>query len=144
MEELIKKRMEQLDSLIGNTRYAKQKTSLQIELQAFLARLSTPKTLDTALPREIRSFLIFKEYNGKTKVHSQECRFRGSKVKSAECTCPLRCAAKSVDSVIGKLRAIFRDYGRGTDWCEMLGTGNPAAAPLLRKHLASVQLEHEM
>lgn len=52
-------------------------------------------------------------------------------------------AAKSVDSLIGKIRAIFRDEGRAGDWNPMLFTGNPAASPLMKRHLQSVTLEQQ-
>ncbi|KAI8497681.1 Protein dispatched 1 [Branchiostoma belcheri] len=39
-----------------------------------------------------------------------------------------RLAFKTVDSHIGKLRAIFKENGRGGEWDERLGLGNPAAS----------------
>ena len=57
------------------------------------------------------------------------------------CKCPIRTSSGTVDSTIGQLRAIFREAGRGTDWVESIGVGNPAASTQLKKHLKSVQLE---
>lgn len=45
-----------------------------------------------------------------------------------QCRCLLRSSDGSVDSLIGKIRAIFQDLGLGISWNESLGTGNPAAA----------------
>jgi len=50
-------------------------------------------------------------------------------------------AASTVDSTIGRLRAIFRDRGRGREWSEQFGWGNPASAPIIKKHLKCVKLE---
>ncbi|VDI71079.1 Hypothetical predicted protein [Mytilus galloprovincialis] len=50
----------------------------------------------------------------------------------------------SVDSLIGQLRAIFRDHGRGTDWNDMLGLGNPAASSIIKKYLSAIKLEQSM
>lgn len=50
-------------------------------------------------------------------------------------------AAASVDSIIGQVRAIFRDGGRGGQWLESLGIGNPAAAPIIKKHLKATTVE---
>ncbi|KAI8490250.1 hypothetical protein Bbelb_319880 [Branchiostoma belcheri] len=62
---------------------------------------------------------------GKTKVHVEGCnRDEGN------CACPSRLAFKTVDSYVGKLRAIFNDRGRGGEWDERLGIGNPAAEQL--------------
>lgn len=82
---------------------------------------------------------------GRTKVHAPDCPFRGMAVKlvTKGCTCPTSSAAGSVDSMIGQLRAIFRDKGRGTDWIHNIGVGNPAAAPQIKSHLKAVKLEQK-
>ena len=54
---------------------------------------------------------------------------------------PLRLAAGSVDSLIGNLRAIFKENDRARDWEERLGLGNPAASLLVRKYLKCVKEE---
>ena len=43
-----------------------------------------------------------------------------------------------MDSVIGKLRAIFADGGREIEWHCLLGVGNPAADRSVKSYLASV------
>jgi len=47
----------------------------------------------------------------------------------------------TVDSLIGKLRAIFIADGRGTVWCSALGLGNPAVAKVVKDYLADVRGE---
>ena len=72
-----------------------------------------------------------------------ECQNRGRKGKFS-CLCPFRRAAGSVDSLIGQIRVIFRDHGRGTDWNGTLGIGNPAGAHIVKKYLEAVKLEQSL
>ena len=130
----------ELDSLLQSTRYAKQKSKLQLELEDFLSKLSPSKLLADAFPSDIRKFLVFKDQAGKTMVHGQKCEFKGQQGLQP-CQCPRRRSAGSVDSLIGQIRAIFRDYGRGTCWNADLGVGNPAAAPCVKNHLKAIRLE---
>ena len=44
-----------------------------------------------------------------------------------DCACPLRLSYKTVDSYIGKLRAIFHSVERDGEWDRRLGLANPAA-----------------
>ena len=53
----------------------------------------------------------------------------------------MRLAAGSVDSLIGKLRSIFKEYERVGDWDERLGLGNPATARLVHRYLKFVKEE---
>lgn len=69
---------------------------------------------------------MVKDASGKTQIHKNNMKMKGEKEKW-QCACPCRLSAGSVDSVIGKLRALFRDHGRGSDWNEVLGLDNPAA-----------------
>ena len=43
------------------------------------------------------------------------------------CGCPVCFSYTTVDSYIGKLRAIFEEAGRDGDWNTALGLGKPAA-----------------
>ena len=45
-----------------------------------------------------------------------------------------------MDNLIGQLRAIFSDYGRGKDWRDILGLGNPAASPIIKSYLYAAKL----
>lgn len=57
------------------------------------------------------------------------------------CACPKRLAFGTVDSMIGKLRAIVADNGRGSDWHSLLGVGNPAACRSVKTYLANIREE---
>jgi hypothetical protein len=49
------------------------------------------------------------------------------------CCCKKTLAAKSVDTILGKIRAILRDIGRSGEWNPMLLTGNPASCPCVKE-----------
>ena len=59
--------------------------------------------------------------------------------EAAPCQCPSRLAHGTVDSLIGKLRSIFAENGRGTDWQPLVGIGNPAADRSVKQYLANVR-----
>ena len=139
-EARIKQRIKELDELLNSSKYSKQKNNLATELTSFLETLSPPKDLLTAIPEDVRKFLIFKEKDGKTQLHTQHCNFKGLAGKQ-KCECSKTLAAKTIDSLIGKVRAIFRDLGRSGEWNPILLTGNPAASHLMKRHLQSVTLE---
>ena len=73
-------------------------------------------------------------------MHTDICTFMGS-FGSDSCQCPLRRSHKSVDALIGQIRAIFRDNGRAGEWNDASLLGNPASAQCIKKHLKAVQLE---
>ena len=102
--------------------------------------LEPSKHVYTALPDNLRKFLIFKEKHGRTKLHVQAYPQKGI-IGKVNCFCPITLAAKSVDSIIGKLRAIFRDVGREDDWSLVFLTGNPAASLVMKQHLQSITFE---
>ena len=138
-EEAISERIVELAHQRGATKYARQKTSLEKEFAAFLASRSCPKPLISAQPDDVIAFLVWKDRAGKTKVHSTYCRSqRGA---SNACDCPKRLAFATVDSMIGKLRSIFLDHGRGSDWITALNMGNPAACRVVRRYLSDVREE---
>lgn len=138
--QTINERISTLDNLLEASQYSQQKCQLKREITEFLGFLEPPKDLYTALPDDIRKFLIFKERKGRTQLHVQSCTFKGLAGRQS-CTCPKTLAAKSVDSLIGKIRAIFRDLGRSGDWNPVILTGNPAASHVMKRHLHSVTVE---
>ena len=71
-------------------------------------------------------FLVWKDQAGRTKVHADGCEHFGRKGPT-KCFCPRRLAFGTVDSMIGKLRSIFRQNGRVNNWDPILGIGNPAS-----------------
>ena len=105
-------RLEALQKVESDKPYQKQKSSLQRELERFLHSLSSPKSLLSATPQDLTRFLIWKDKGGKTKIHLPQCKhFRVS--GKARCQCPTGLAAGTVDNLIGKLRSIFIEAGRG-------------------------------
>jgi len=73
-------------------------------------------------------------------VHRYGCHFLGNKGVSA-CGCPVRLAYGSVDSQVGKLRAIFNENGRRGDWDPRLLVGNPATDISLRRYIKVITAE---
>ena len=79
-------------------------------------------------------FLVWKDRHAKTVVHSNGCP--DSHLQSAaKCKYPKRLAFKTIESYIGKLRAIFKETGRCGEWNSLLGLGNPAASLQVQKYL---------
>ena len=133
-------RLEALQKVKSDKPYQKQKSSLQRELERFLHSLSSPKSLLSATPQDLTRFLVWKDKGGKTKIHLPQCKHFGVSGK-ARCQCPTRLAAGTVDNLIGKLRSIFIEAGRGDVWHDVLGVGNPAAHRSVKQYLSSVREE---
>lgn len=136
----IDNRLQQLWDFQSATKYAKQKDSLQTELEAFLRNLPGHVTLLTVTPRDLCRFLVFKDRKGKTQIHCLTCPHLGQRGKQT-CGCPLRLSYKTIDSYIGKLRSIFAAKGRDGEWDRRLGLGNPAADKLVKDYLKLVTAE---
>ena len=130
-----------LQSIIRNSKpYQKQKTKLQEELKRFLYSLPTPKSVDAISPQDVTRFLVWKNRKGKTKIHIPACKlFRIKQVDRS--TCPITLSAGTVDNLIGKLHSLFVDLGRGREWNELLGIGNPALHPSIRQYLSCIHEE---
>ena len=73
-------------------------------------------------------------------MHNDWCQFLGLQGKQT-CNCPTRLSARTVDSLIGKLRSIFTALGRTGDWDDRFGFGNPASHFSVKQYLKSIQLE---
>jgi len=123
----IAKRFQEFTDVFKGKPYQRQKSALELQLLDFLATLSRPKDVSSCTSDDIIRFLISKDKSGKTVLHSQSC----SKV---HCNCPTRLAAGSVDSLLGKLRAIFNNLGR-------LHDSNPVAHTRVREYLKCVREE---
>ena len=94
----------------------------------------------TATPLDLCWFLVWKDKGGKTQVHLSSCPHLGLHgVKS--CACPVHLSYKSVDSFIGKLRAIFKSAGCDGNWDVALGLGNPAASLEVQRYLKAFTSE---
>ena len=139
-EEGIQNRMTALEGVRETSRYAKQKTALEVQLCDFLAARSPPKDIHSALPKDVIAFLVWKDQGGRTVIHNKSCPNLGNS-RSNTCLCPRRLAFGTVDSLIGKLRTIFNSNGRGGEWFSLLGVGNPAADRYVKQYLVSVREE---
>ncbi|CAH3131669.1 unnamed protein product [Porites lobata] len=136
----INKRVEELNAVREQKPYERQKTALEVELSGFLASLPFAKTLKSATAHDIIKFLVWKDKSGRTKVHTVTCSHMGQG-QGSSCKCPCRLAAGTVDSLIGKLRAIFISAGMGGVWYDNLGTGNPASHRSVKAYLQAVKEE---
>lgn len=139
--QLIAQRLQQLSEQRGSSRYVKQKSSLERELCSFLSSRIPPKSLTSALPSDVIEFLVWKDKGGKTRVHCVSCLNQSQSNKNATCQCPKRLAFGTVDSLIGKLRAVFMEHGRGSEWQSVLNVGNPAADWSVKRYLTDVREE---
>ena len=90
-------------------------------MSSFLASLSPPKAMLSATSKNIVKFLLSKDRTGKTVVHVRTC---DRKV----CKCPHYLVAGCVDSLIGKLRAIYNKLGR-------FNHANPVSHLLVKEYL---------
>ena len=80
---------------------------------------------------------------GKTQVHASNSLYLG-KHGFHTCGCPTHLSHRTVDTLIGKLRAVFKEVGRDGDWNSAFGVGNPAASnevKCYRKAVTSEQLQ---
>ena len=94
----------------------------------------------TVTLRNICHYLMHKDKNGKTQVHRNGCPHLGKR-GTFDCACQLRLSNKTVDSYIGKLRAIFHSVGRDGEWDKRLDLGNPAADKSVKDYLRLVTAE---
>ena len=133
-------RLQQLTQTANTSSYSKQKSSLRVEFETLLASLPNTKSIYSASPEDVSRFLIWKDRHGKRVVHVAEC-VNAPNQDASDCACPKRLAFKTVDSYIGKLRAIFNEAGRSGEWNSMLGFGNPAASSPVQGYLKAVSEE---
>ncbi|CAH3174663.1 unnamed protein product [Porites lobata] len=133
-------RLQQLTQTANTSSYSKQKSSLRVEFETFLASLPNTKSIYSATPADVSRFLIWKDRHGKRVVHVAEC-VNAPNQDASDSGCPKRLAFKTVDSYIGKLRAIFNETGRSGEWNSMLGFGNPAASSPVQGYLKALSEE---
>ena len=133
-------RLETLQAVNDHKPYQVQKSKLRKELESFLSSLPCPKTLLSASPRDVTRFLVWKDRKGKTKVHVPTCSLFGAK-KAEVCSCPSTLAAGTVANLIGKLRSLFVESGRGGEWNDLLGIGNPASHHSVKQYLILIREE---
>lgn len=133
-------RIDELNKARSVRPYERQKSKLELELVGFLESLPFPKTLHSACPKDIIRFLVWKDKNGRTQVHIEQCTFYGQPGRHP-CNCPHRLAAGTVDSLIGKLRAIFNTRGSVSEWDDFSLRGNPTIHHSVKAYLKSIQRE---
>lgn len=136
----IERRLDNLRQQNSNKSYERQKSALHKLLSSFLSSLPVAKSLASASPPDILKFLVWKDKFGKTVVHDSACPELGQR-QPKSCHCPKRLASGTVDSLVGKLRAIFVQEGLGGEWDDRLGIGNPASHPSIKQYLKSVKEE---
>ena len=66
-------RLQQLTQTANTSSYSKQKSSLRVEFETFLASLPNTKSIYSASPEDVSRFLIWKDRHGKRVVHVAEC-----------------------------------------------------------------------
>ena len=99
--QTIDERLHQLTLFSEATSYSKQKASLQKELESFLGSLPGRPSLTSVTPQDICRFLVLRIGMGGLKSTKMDAIFLDR-----------RLSYKTVDSYIGKLRAIFRAISR--------------------------------
>ena len=122
------------------TSYAKQKDSLRKEFETFVRSVPGFVTLETVTSRDICRFLVFKDKDEKPRYTEMVVR-KLAKKEDFGSGCPLRLSYKTVDSYVGKLRAIFHSIGRDGEWDKRLGLGNPAADKSVKDILRLITAE---
>ncbi|KAF8102508.1 hypothetical protein N665_0198s0208 [Sinapis alba] len=115
------------------SRYESQKRRDWNTFLQYLKNHKPPLTLSRCSGAHVIEFLKYLDQFGKTKVHVTACPFFGEPNPPAQCTCPLRQAWGSLDSLIGRLRAAFEEIGGG------LPESNPLAAKAVRIYLKEVR-----
>ena len=118
-----------------------------MDFVAFLeSNSSSPPPLKTAAsplaatPDDVVKFLFSRDARGKTQVHAEGCLNLGSR-GFHDCGCPLRLAAGTLDSMVGKLRAFFNKIGRPDVFSPDNPRGNPCASSEVKEWLKASSLE---
>lgn len=117
----------------------RKRESMRDNLCRFLYQLPWSPTLSNVTPDDLCRFLIWKDNNGKTKVHFVECPAMGK--SRVNCFCPTRLSADTVDNYCHQLREIFKVEGRGETWSTQKHGGNPACAPQIKSYVKCVKEE---
>jgi hypothetical protein len=66
----IDRRIRDLQSRRKSSRYGRQKSRLELELETSLAAFDPPKTSFSCQPDDVVRFLVWKDRKGRTKVHN--------------------------------------------------------------------------
>lgn len=135
------RRLEELEQVVGRG----TEGSRERLLDRFLLHLredGAPEDLAVATPGDVVSFLVALDETGKTTVHREGCCWWGvEKRQKAECGCPKRAGAGSVNTTRGRLQGLFRDAGFTVPWDPRYQVGNPCDSLQAKKYVEKVQLE---
>ena len=85
----INARLQQLTQTANTSSYSKQKSSLRVEFETFLASLPNTKSIYSANPEDVSRFLIWKDRHGKRVVHAAEC-VNAPNQDASDCGCPMQ------------------------------------------------------
>ncbi|KAG6718041.1 hypothetical protein I3842_04G131600 [Carya illinoinensis] len=114
------------------SRYESQKRRDWNTFGQYLKNQRPPIPLSQCHYNHVLDFLRYLDQFGKTKVHLQGCIFYGQPEPPSPCTCPLRQAWGSLDSLIGRLRAAYEENGGSIET-------NPFANSAIRVYLREVR-----
>ena len=121
----VKNRLASLKAYKTAKPYQYQKSPLQRQLEYYLWSLPDKKSLNIASPQDIIGLLIRRDKVGKTILHADDCS--ASSGGKDPCICSRALAAGTTENSIAKLKSIFRDNGKGSQWNNELNLGNLAA-----------------
>lgn len=131
--------------LVHDTPYGKQKANLVRDFEDFLSShhkqgLDTAASPAVACPDDVTKFLVSRDAGGRTFVHLDGCPYLGLRGLQS-CLCPSRLAAKTIDSMIGKIKAHFNAIGRPDSWRAGNPSSNPCDSPHVKAFLKGVGKE---
>lgn len=115
------------------SRYESQKRRDWNTFLQYLKTLNPPVTISRFDHTHVLSFLNYLDQFGKTKIHNQACVFFGQPDPPSPCTCPLKQAWGSLDTLIGRLRAAYEEHSGGSSDNNAFGNGS------IRIHLREVR-----
>ncbi|XP_044505126.1 protein G1-like7 [Mangifera indica] len=93
-------------------RYKSQKRRDWNTFLQYLKNHKPPLTLADCSGAHVIEFLKYLDRSGKTRVHVSGCPYFGHPNPPAPCACPIKKAWGSLDALIGKLRAAYKENGR--------------------------------
>ncbi|KAK9671009.1 hypothetical protein RND81_12G000600 [Saponaria officinalis] len=114
------------------SRYESQKRWDWNTFGQYLRNMRPPVAISHCTCHHVLDFLSYLDQFGKTKVHLNGCTYFGQPHPPAPCSCPLRQAWGSLDSLIGRLRAAYDEYGGSSHT-------NPFANGVIRVYLREVK-----
>lgn len=138
----VNERLIYLDKLIDNSAYNKKKGALENEYLKFLGCSSSVDFL-LSFSEYICKFLISKDFNGRTQVHTFKCSFSG-KSGLFDCGCPKRLGTGTIQSLVGQLSALFELKLKGKTYDEARQQGNPACSLKVKKCLKAIEQDHTL